>query len=43
MISGGESTVMGKLACALHPELTGDDTAHRYFLDMVRRRGGSRA
>ncbi len=27
-----------QLAVAFHPELTGDDTVHRYFLDMVRAR-----
>jgi len=25
-----------RLATAFHPELTGDDTVHRYFLDMVK-------
>lgn len=25
-----------QVACAFHPELTGDDTVHRYFLDLIR-------
>lgn len=29
-----------QLATAFHPELTGDPTVHRYFLDMVRRLAG---
>lgn len=32
-----------QVACAFHPELTGDATVHRYFLDLVRPEGWTRA
>jgi pyridoxal 5'-phosphate synthase pdxT subunit len=33
----------GRLATSFHPELTGDERVHRYFVDLVRRGAGRNA